>query len=81
VLFPLLNVAPLVVRFVLLRQAPANPAVTTNEAVPFGTVRLVKIAAVPWVTEAGLPDRAPIATLAMPGPVPLMVVRLVVVSK
>jgi len=59
---------PLFESCALLRKAPAKPPVMRNEAVPFGTVRLVKMAAVPWLV---WPVRAPMAMLAIPAPAPL----------
>jgi hypothetical protein len=55
-------------RCVSVRQAPAKPAVRSIEAVPFGTVLLVRMAPVPKLV---LPVTAPMAMLAIPGPVPL----------
>jgi len=47
-LFTVLTTPVLLVKFCVADlHAPAKPAVTTNEAVPFATLRLVKIAAVP----------------------------------
>jgi len=65
-----------------LLHAPAKPALMTNEPVPFATLRFVKMAAVPWLTEAGLPVRAPTVTLPIPAPAEVMTLAgLVVDSK
>lgn len=82
VLFPLPFVAPNAVvlfeRCVFVRQAPAKPLVMRSEAVPFGTVLLVRMAAVPKLLP---PVTPPMAMLAIPAPVPLTAETLVVVSK
>ena len=78
----MLTEAPLVKFSEALRHAPAKPPATTNEAVPLATLRFVKMAAVPWLVDEGLPVRAPTVTLAMPAPLALITVWApVVVSK
>ena len=80
--FTVLTAAPFVRFCEALRHAPAKPPVTTKEAVAFATLRFVKIAAVPWLVEDGLPERAPTAMLAIPAPLALMTFwGLVVVSR
>jgi len=59
------------------RNADAKPSVMIMEPCVSGTVRFVKIVAAPWLV---WPERAPIAKLAMPGPIPLITVTLDVVK-
>ena len=61
----------------LVRKAPAKPSARISEPVGSGTVRFVKIVAVPRVE---LLDRAPIAKLAIPGLKALITVKLGVVK-
>jgi hypothetical protein len=59
-----------------VRKADAKPSCIVNVAVLSGTVRFVKMVAVPLVV---LPGRAPTATLPMPFPIELIMVPVVVV--
>jgi hypothetical protein len=70
--FTVLTAAPFVKFCEALRHAPAKPPVITKEAVPFATLRFVKIAAVPWLDEDGLPLRAPTAMLPILAPLAVM---------
>jgi len=69
-----------VIFWLALLHAPAKPALITNEPVPFATLRFVKMAAVPWLTEAGLPVRAPTVKLPIPAPAALITFAALVVD-
>jgi hypothetical protein len=77
---PLGTATPLLELCVAVRQAAAKPSVMTNDARASGSVRFVKIVAVPLLAVAPLIARAPTAIVPIPGEMALMTVALVVVK-